>query len=234
MDKEGLWAFGELYESPALSSLDSAWKRELAIFCYGTFLQHQQAHHVQLSEGQERKLRQLTVASLASRSGQVSYEELKRELQLQDLRALEDLLLDTMYQGLIEGKLDQRRQALIVDFAQGRDVRQEDLKRVSQVLDNWLGRSEALSKSIEERINTARSEITVEKMRKQEFEARVKEIKENLRAILEAQDGGDAEAHRRGLGGRRGHGHQGGGAGGGMMGGFMEKAQGIRRGFFGN
>lgn len=68
-------------------------------------------------------------------------------------------------------------------------------------------------KTIEDKIQIARSEIKVEQLHREEFEKRVKEVKENLRAVMEAQE---AEARAAGGGGMRRPGAGPGGMGVGM------------------
>jgi COP9 signalosome complex subunit 7 len=141
-----------------------------------------------LDEVKARKLKYLTLASLAARHGELEYSLLRSELEIEELRQLEDLVLDAIYQGLIGGKLDQQKQRVLVDFAIGRDVREEDLKQLQIVLSSWCSRATSLVAVIDEKIKVARSELQAEAMQRKDFERRVKEIKENLRAIMEAQE----------------------------------------------
>ena len=53
------------------------------------------------------KLRQLSLVSLAHASKKVSYEELQLALGITNVRELEDLIIDTIYAGILEGRLDQ-------------------------------------------------------------------------------------------------------------------------------
>jgi COP9 signalosome complex subunit 7 len=76
-----------------------------------------------LEPPQARKLKQLTLASLAAKHSQLGYDLLRAELEIDSLRELEDLVLDTVYQGLIDAKIDQAQKKVIVDWAIGRDVR---------------------------------------------------------------------------------------------------------------
>ncbi len=125
-----------------------------------------------------RKLKHLTVVTLAARHGkELSYDVLKKELDLESLRELEDLVLDAIYQGIIEGKIDQQKQKVYVDFAIGRDVREGDLLRVQEMLSNWVARSATLIKAIEDKIAVARTEIKAEQLHREDFDRRVKEIK---------------------------------------------------------
>lgn len=56
----------------------------------------------------------LSVVSLAHKNKLVPYTILKAELGIDNVRHLEDLIFDTMYSGLLQGKLDQRQEVLKV------------------------------------------------------------------------------------------------------------------------
>lgn len=55
------------------------------------------------------------------------YEQLKTELGYDNIRDLESMLIECIYEGLIEGKLDQAQQRMEVDKTIGRDVRPNEL-----------------------------------------------------------------------------------------------------------
>lgn len=63
---------------------------------------------------QVEKLRMLSVVSLAHKNKLVPYTTLKAEVGIYNVRHLEDLIFDTMYSGLLQGKLDQRQEVLKV------------------------------------------------------------------------------------------------------------------------
>lgn len=65
-------------------------------------------------EIQVEKLRMLSVVSLAHASKVVPYATMKEALGMDNVRHLEDLIFDTMYSGLLQGKLDQRQEVLKV------------------------------------------------------------------------------------------------------------------------
>lgn len=87
-----------------------------------------------LSPQMSTKLRQLTIVSLSADHkvtwnwlnvlltwGQViPYTVLLQQLDIPNVRELEDLIIDCIYQGVIRGKLDQKFKQLEVDFAIGR------------------------------------------------------------------------------------------------------------------
>lgn len=56
----------------------------------------------------------LSVVSLAHKNKVVPYATMKAEVGIDHVRHLEDLIFDTMYSGLLQGKLDQRQEVLKV------------------------------------------------------------------------------------------------------------------------
>lgn len=53
------------------------------------------------------------------------------------MRELEDLIIDAIYQGLIQGRLDQHSQKLVVEAAMGRDLKPDALEFAAGVLGKW-------------------------------------------------------------------------------------------------
>lgn len=60
------------------------------------------------------KLRMLSLVSLAHTSKVVPYATIKTALGIDNVRHLEDVIFDTIYSGLLQGKLDQRQEVLKV------------------------------------------------------------------------------------------------------------------------
>jgi len=129
-------------------------------------------------------------------------------LEIQELRELEDLIIDAIYMGIIQGSLDQKSKQLEVEFSMGRDLKPEDLDRMINVLNAWSTQSENIQKTIKEKIQHANTMFELEKKHKEEFEKRVENIKQNLKAALDAEmlqaaelEGADPfEASRKGRG----------------------------------
>lgn len=66
------------------------------------------------------------------------YKDLMQQLEIGNLRELEDLLItECFYGGIISGKLDQRAGCLHVHSALGRDVRPQQLRAIRQGLERW-------------------------------------------------------------------------------------------------
>jgi hypothetical protein len=90
-----------------------------------------------VSAKQLKKLKQLTIVSLAKQSKVVSYKVLQENLDISNLRELEDLVIESIYAGLLRGKLDQRAEHLEVKYAISRDIKDEDLDEMMQKLTDW-------------------------------------------------------------------------------------------------
>ena len=58
-------------------------------------------------------MRQLTIVGLASEKKHIDYAVLLKELDLGDVRELEDLIIDVIYADIIRGKLDQKNKQVI-------------------------------------------------------------------------------------------------------------------------
>jgi hypothetical protein len=67
----------------------------------------------------------------------IPYTILLQHLDILNVRELEDLVIECIYQGLIRGQLDQKHKQLEVDFAIGRDIRPGEIEEMMTVLANW-------------------------------------------------------------------------------------------------
>ena len=60
-----------------------------------------------------------------------------KELDINNIRELEDLIIDCMYNNLLKGTLDQKNAILTVEYTFGRDSRPEDVDQMVLLLDGW-------------------------------------------------------------------------------------------------
>ncbi|GAA6013677.1 hypothetical protein JCM10207_004816 [Rhodosporidiobolus poonsookiae] len=126
----GIFVFSELLDQPSIKDLavneqHQAQYRLLELFAYGTWADYEAKRDSfpKLSVEQETKLKQLTILSLAVQTRSIPYATLLSTLSLPDVPALEDLLIETFYSGVLTGRLDQKAEMLEVLSATGRDVR---------------------------------------------------------------------------------------------------------------
>uniref|UniRef100_A0A182P5V9 PCI domain-containing protein n=1 Tax=Anopheles epiroticus TaxID=199890 RepID=A0A182P5V9_9DIPT len=132
----------------------------LNLFAYGTYRQYleNQPELIQLSPAMQKKLQHLTVVSLAIKSKCIPYNELLDELDIKNVRVLEDLIIEAIYADVIHGKLDQKNKQLEVDYAIGRDIRKGDVKEIASTLQEWSDSCETTLLCLETQINRANTE----------------------------------------------------------------------------
>lgn len=190
------FVFGELLDVPSVRALaegeNKQWYDTLALFAYGTYADYKAApqNFAELSPALQKKLKQLSIVSLASSQKSLPYSLLLGQLEIGNVRELEDLIIDSIYVGIIKGKLDQKEQRFQVDWSMGRDIRPGQLQEMIKILDLWCEKSETLMSEIKERIQYANLSHEEHQRQKKEFETRVEDIKANLKATLEADLGG--------------------------------------------
>ncbi|KAJ1254367.1 hypothetical protein BS78_02G282500 [Paspalum vaginatum] len=185
-----LFAFSELLTLPALSKLAGTQYASsldvLRLFAYGTLKDYKSnsGSLPALLPDQVRKLKQLSVLTLAESTKILPYDQLMQELDVSNVRELEDFLInECMYSGIVRGKLDQLRRCFEVQFAAGRDLTPDQLNNMIDTLSDWLGTSDSLLHQIQEKIKWADTMSEVNKKHQKEFEDRVEEAKKSIKKL---------------------------------------------------
>lgn len=186
--------FGELLEQPNILELSSSgdpehkkWFDLLQIFAYGTLSDYLQNRSMlpELSEKALYKLKKLTVVSLAANVRVLPYDVLLKHLDIDNVRSLEDLLIDSMYQGIIRGKLDQKAKHIEIFEAIGRDLRPGDMNKMAATLSNWLMETEKTLLVLEKNANNAMTSFETHKKQQEDFQTRVEELKRTIKSDLQ-------------------------------------------------
>nr|GMC80432.1 COP9 signalosome complex subunit 7 isoform X1 [Ipomoea batatas] len=182
-----LFAFSEIISVPNVLQLEgtenSIYLDLLRMFAHGTWTEYKNiAGRVpQLVPDQVLKLKQLTVLTLAETTKVLPYDLLMHELDITNVRELEDFLInECMYVGIVRGKLDQLRRCFEVQFAAGRDLRPGQLGSMIHTLTNWLTTSDNLLVSIQEKIKWADTMSELDKKHKKDMEEKVEDVKKSL------------------------------------------------------
>ncbi|KAF4402289.1 hypothetical protein G4B88_003210 [Cannabis sativa] len=157
----------------------------LRLFAHGTWsdFKRNAERLPQLSPEQTLKLKQLTVLTLAETNKVLPYDQLMQELDVTNVRELEDFLInECMYAGIVRGKLDQLRRCfeVRVQFAAGRDLRPGQLGTMIQTLSSWLATSDNLLVSIQDKIKWADTVSDLDRKHKKDVEDKVEEVKKSL------------------------------------------------------
>ena len=133
LEAPGVFVFGELLDMINIQDLTNTphqpYLTLLNIFAFGTFksLSETTQPLPEITENMKRKLRLLTVVSLAETSKVLGYSLLMQELGINTVRELEDLVIEGISAGVVQGKLDQKCSHFEVDFVIGRDIRSSSL-----------------------------------------------------------------------------------------------------------
>ncbi|WVQ84974.1 hypothetical protein IAT38_007138 [Cryptococcus sp. DSM 104549] len=174
----GVYVFSELLEIPNIQQLASdptfgSHYQLLRLFAYGTLAQYQEntALFPDLWPSHLVKLKHLTLVSLAHEHRSLPYDRLLSTLQLDSTRQLEDLIIDTIYAGLLAGKIHHQEAVLHVDWVAGRDLRAEDLVEVQKGLANWCQTAQTLLQALDTQIAETRELATTESRRSTQYAA---------------------------------------------------------------
>uniref|UniRef100_A0A2K6N464 COP9 signalosome subunit 7B n=1 Tax=Rhinopithecus bieti TaxID=61621 RepID=A0A2K6N464_RHIBE len=153
LEAPGVYVFGELLELANVQELLSLFhKRNPNFILCLDFCAANKESLPELSTAQQNKLKHLTIVSLASRMKCIPYSVLLKDLEMRNLRELEDLIIEAVYTDIIQGKLDQRNQLLEVDFCIGRDIRKKDINNIVKTLHEWCDGCEAVLLGIEQQV----------------------------------------------------------------------------------
>jgi len=183
----GVFVFGELLDMPNIKQLEGTENKAhlelLKVFAYGIYQTYKENASTlpPLSPQMSTKLRQLTIVSLSADNKVIPYTVLLQQLDIPNVRELEDLIIDCVYQGVIRGKLDQKFKQLEVDFAIGRDIRPGQVAQMMNILAAWGNRSDAILAAINQRITyTAQAHDQARKGRA-DFEQRLEALKASIK-----------------------------------------------------
>lgn len=165
VETPGVHTFGELLQMPNIKELENgphaAYWNTLNLFAYGSYRQYleNKSKLLELTPVQKKKLQHLTIVTLATKTKCIPYSVLLEELDVKNVRDLEDLIIEAIYADIIHGKLDQKNSQLEVDYAGfGRDVKPGDMGAVIKTLSDWGETCNAILSCIEHQVNFANGE----------------------------------------------------------------------------
>lgn len=207
LESPGVYVFGELLDMPNIIALEGPLNKSadydkygekvyntLLLFAYQTYkeyLQHPELY-IELTPAQRKKLQHLTIVTLATKSKCLPYQVLLEQLNIKNVRDLEDLIIEAIYADIIHGKLDQKNSQLEVDFAIGRDIRKGDFSTIVNCLQEWCNACDGVLNCVELQIHRANSEKNKAVQKKDEIEQEIINIKKTLKTQLtERADGAD-------------------------------------------
>ncbi|KAL0491232.1 hypothetical protein AKO1_009978 [Acrasis kona] len=190
--------FGELLDMEGIKALENSdYKKEfnlLTLFAYGTYgdyKKNKENYPEPFDAKWLYKLKQLTVVTIASNQRSIPYALLQSELDLQNVREVEDLLIDCTYQGLITGKLDQKLSALEVYETIGRDITVNDIDAMISSLSNWNNQGKKIMEALESNTNEAIQAFEINKKHQTEYQEKVEDVRKSIKTAIEMQNEGN-------------------------------------------
>ncbi|KAI4137432.1 MAG: hypothetical protein L6R39_007295, partial [Caloplaca ligustica] len=183
------YVFAELLQTPNISALKtapaehSAFYTLLEIFAWGTWADYTSTPNLpQLSDAQAHKLRQLTLLSLSTLPTSLTYSHLITALSLSTTRALEDLVISTIYAGLITAKLSPQSQRLDVSSVSPlRDLRPGSIPRLTSTLRAWEARCVSVLGELEAQVREVKQKALERRKREARDEGAVARLVEEAR-----------------------------------------------------
>ncbi|NXA00647.1 CSN7B protein, partial [Nesospiza acunhae] len=184
LEAPGVYVFGELLELTNVKEVRPGlcnFQRKVLNLVFLTLTANKD-NLPELTVTQKNKLKHLTIVSLASRMKCIPYSVLLKDLDMRNLRELEDLIIEAVYTDIIQGKLDQRNQVLEVDFCIGRDIQKKDISNIVKTLQEWCDGCEAVLLGIEQQVLRANQYKENHHRTQQQVEMEVTNIKKTLKA----------------------------------------------------
>jgi len=161
---------------------DSKHAQTLLLFAYGTYKDYKKSKstYLELKPAMLKKLQMITIAQMASENKQLRYASLKSALDISDLRQLEDLIIDCMYNELLKGKLDQKGQQVWVEYTFGRDSKQEDIGKMVAKLEDWDKQLEGAMKLVEQQIKDCNKSVENRLDKQETLKLEIQEVTEKI------------------------------------------------------
>jgi COP9 signalosome complex subunit 7 len=122
----------------------------------------------------------------------LAYDQLSSTLAIQTVRELEDLIIESVYLGLVSGKLNQAKKVFEVAEVSGRDVRASDIAQMLDILTTWQSTSATVMENIHKRIVAADDDNKVAAIKKTSREASIQDKFQTVRIALESDPDGYA------------------------------------------
>merc|ERR1719282_1464760 len=187
---------------------NSSYLNLLNIFAFGNYKSLLECTEPlpELTETMRRKLRLLTVVSLAEQNKMLAYNLLMSELDINTVRELEDLVIEGISAGVIQGKLDQKSSHFEVDYVIGRDIRKSDIGSIVSVLSAWCDNCDNMLRGIEGQVERVNGERREHLTHKAALDAKMNELKQQLKNQPLGDDGDPdsrMETERMGTSGER-------------------------------
>jgi COP9 signalosome complex subunit 7 len=188
LEHSAVFNFGELLDCPNVQALAAAAESQrlvevLRIFAFGTYSDYKarQTELPELTPAQKHKLQLLTVVSMATKDKYIKFADLQAAVDVHSQRELEDLIIESVYQNLISGKMDQENQCLIIESSSCRDCRDEDIDDIISTLSWWHDSAQKTVSSLDGMVQHTQNSFEKHKSTREDLEKLVQSTRESLK-----------------------------------------------------
>ncbi|KAI1715953.1 COP9 signalosome complex subunit 7b [Ditylenchus destructor] len=123
---------------------------------------------------------QARLVSLASRKRTATYDELMKELQIGSERELENLIIQSIYQDVVQARLNPKdKKVVFTDWSSSKAV-DLDLEFMENTLSEWTEHCQSFIVTLENEAGRSNEVLTGEAQREKKIEEQVERIKKNL------------------------------------------------------
>jgi COP9 signalosome complex subunit 7 len=191
--------FAELLEQPFVEELEKnqeyePYVRLLKLFAFGVYEDYAKNHTTlpKLSDAMLAKLRSLTIVTMATKTKRIPYSQMMADLQITNLRDLENLVIELIYANIVDGKMDQSKSWLEIESTIARDITPNELDAITSVLTNWCDNCDNVLANIEQQITLANVMKVDHFTRKAEHEAAIAKVKSTVKTSMPDIEDGDS------------------------------------------
>ena len=168
-----IYKFSEFLDIENVQKLGGSNKylKSLKLFAYENYedYKNNSKEYIALNEKQLKKLKMLSVITMAGKSKTLSYLKLSKDLDIANKKDLEDILLELIYNRLINATLDEKNKVVYVEWTFGRDTKKEDVDEMVEKLELWVEKMKKVEMNVERHINDLDNSLMRSKQDKREF-----------------------------------------------------------------
>ena len=168
-----IYKFSEFLDIENVQKLGGSNKylKSLKLFAYENYedYKNDSKEYIALNEKQLKKLKMLSVITMAGKSKTLSYLKLSKDLDIANKKDLEDILLELIYNRLINATLDEKNKVVYVEWTFGRDTKKEDVDEMVEKLELWVEKMKKVEMNVERHINDLDNSLMRSKQDKREF-----------------------------------------------------------------
>mmetsp|Transcript_10899 Transcript_10899/g.9617 ORF Transcript_10899/g.9617 Transcript_10899/m.9617 type:complete len:236 (+) Transcript_10899:37-744(+) len=170
-----IFKFAEFLDVENVQKLGSSNKhlKALKLFAYHNYSDYKEdSEYIKLKDNQLKKLKMLSIVTMAGESKTLSYTRLRADLDIDSKADLEEILLELIYNKLINATLDERNQNVHVEWTFGRDYLYDptsDNQFEIEKLSAWVNKMEKVESKMEALIEDLDNSLLQSKEEKKEF-----------------------------------------------------------------